>query len=362
VERRARRALLAGGGSGGHLFPALAVGEELERRGWRVSYAGTARGLEATIAASRGLDFHALEASAITGRGTLDRVVALAVLLRSTARARRLVRRLGAEVAVATGGYASVPAALGAWTLRRPVVLVEPNATPGLANRELSRIATVAAVAWPQAASSLRCPARETGVPVRRAFSAEPAALPATPPWRLLVLGGSQGAAALNEAVPATLVRWIAARRGREPAIAVVHQAGHGKEDAPRRAYQASGIAAEVTPFLDDVPGAMAASHLVLSRAGAVTLAEICAAGRPALLFPLALAAGHQLENARALERAGAAEVVEGTVEATALLERLERLLDPRRLAAMAAAARALARPQAASSIADLIEETVDRR
>jgi UDP-N-acetylglucosamine--N-acetylmuramyl-(pentapeptide) pyrophosphoryl-undecaprenol N-acetylglucosamine transferase len=342
------------------VFPALAVGEELERRGWRVSYSGTATGMEATIAASRGLDFHPLDASAVTGRGMLDRAAALWVLARSTARARSLVRHLDARVVVATGGYACVPAALGAFSARRPVILVEPNATAGLANRALSRVATAAAVAWPEAARGLRCPVRETGVPVRSAFFAAPAELPPSPPWRLLVLGGSQGAAALNDAVPAALE---CLRRERGLRISVVHQAGRGKEEGPRRAYASSGVEARVTPFLDDVPGAMAASHLVLSRAGAVTLAEICAAGRPAVLFPLALAAAHQLGNARALERAGAAEVVEGAaVETAALAERLGRLLQPARLASMAKAARSLRRPGAAAAIADLVEETVSRR
>jgi UDP-N-acetylglucosamine--N-acetylmuramyl-(pentapeptide) pyrophosphoryl-undecaprenol N-acetylglucosamine transferase len=340
------------------VFPALAVGEELGRRGWRVSYTGTATGMEASIAASRGLDFHALDASAVTGRRTLDRAAAMWVLLRSTLRARRLVRRLEAQVVVATGGYACVPAALGAWSLGRPVVLVEPNASAGLANRALSRIAAAAAVAWPEAARALHCPARETGVPVRREFFAAPEELPAGPPWRLLVLGGSQGATMLNEAVPPALDRL----RQRGLPLSVVHQSGRGKEDGPRRAYSESAIDARVTPFLDDVPGAMAASHLVLSRAGAVTLAEICAAGRPAVLFPLALAAGHQVENARALERAGAAEVVEGAVETAVLAERLGRLLEPRSLSSMARAARSLGRPGAAAAIAALIEETVARR
>lgn len=359
---------MAGGGSGGHVFPALAVGDELERRGWRVSYTGTAAGMEATIAASLGIDFHPLEASAVRGRGARDRLAALWLAARSTVDARALVRRLDARVVIATGGYASVPAALGAFLRRRPVVLVEPNATPGLANRALSRIAAAAAVAWPEAGRALRCPARETGVPVRREFFSLARALPPGPPWRLLVLGGSQGSATLNQVVPAALERL----RDSGVELSVLHQAGRGKEGEPRAAYAASGVAAEVTAFLDDVPGAMAECHLVLSRAGAVTLAEICAAGRPALLLPLQLAAGHQLANARALERAGAASVVEPaprgqgpTAEAAgaeALAQRLGRLLQRERLCSMAEAARTLARPGAAGAIADLVEETVAGR
>jgi UDP-N-acetylglucosamine--N-acetylmuramyl-(pentapeptide) pyrophosphoryl-undecaprenol N-acetylglucosamine transferase len=341
------------------VFPALAVGEELERRGWRVSYTGTARGMEAGIAASRGLDFHPLPASAVTGRGLLSRAAAMVILVRSTVRAIGLLRRLEARVVIATGGYACVAPSIGAFFLRRPLVLVEPNATAGLANRALSRIATAAAVAWPETARSLSCPSRETGVPVRRAFRSEPAALPAAPPWRLLVLGGSQGSVALNELVPAALDRL---RRDSGIELSVLHQTGGGKEEAARRAYASSGIEAEVVPFLDDVPGAMASSHLVLSRAGAVTLAEICGAGRASVLFPLALAGGHQAANARALERAGAAAVVEGATEAPELASRLERVLDPLLLAGMGSAARSMARPRAAESIADLVVEITRSR
>jgi UDP-N-acetylglucosamine--N-acetylmuramyl-(pentapeptide) pyrophosphoryl-undecaprenol N-acetylglucosamine transferase len=315
--------------------------------------------MEAGVAASRGLDFHPLEASAVVGRSLFARAAAIAVLARSSLRARRLVQTLDARVVVATGGYACVAAAIGAFLARRPVVLVEPNATAGLANRALSRIATAAAVAWPQAARALRCPTRETGVPVRREFFSTPPEAPPAPPWRLLVLGGSQGAVTLNESVPAALERL---RRERGLAISVLHQAGRGKEEAPRQAYAASGVDARVVPFLDDVPGAMAASHLVLSRAGAVTLAEISASGRAAVLFPLALAAGHQLENAKAFERAGAAAVVEAPVEAAALAATVARLLDPLLLAGMGSAARSMARPRAAESIADLVSEAVTGR
>jgi UDP-N-acetylglucosamine--N-acetylmuramyl-(pentapeptide) pyrophosphoryl-undecaprenol N-acetylglucosamine transferase len=342
------------------VFPALAVGEELERRGWRVSYTGTATGMEAQIASSRGLDFHALEAAAVTGRGVLDSARALLVLLRSTGRARDLVRRLDARAVVATGGYACVPAALGARTLRRPVVLVEPNATPGLANRALSRIASHAAVAWPEAARALHCPSSVTGVPVRQAFFEQSAPLPPSPPWHVLVLGGSQGAATLNQVVPRALE---ALRQAHGFGVSVLHQAGRGKVEATREAYASTGVVAEVATFLDDVPAAMAGAHLVLSRAGAVTLAEIAAAGRPALLFPLHLAAGHQVENARALERAGAAEVVEPreAADVGVVAARLARLFDRQRLESMAAAARTLARPAAAASIADLVDQAVAR-
>ena len=268
----------------------------------------------------------------MAGRGLLARAAALLLLAPSTVRAIRLVRSLGARVVVATGGYACVPAAIGAFLTRRPVVLVEPNATAGLANRALSRIATAAAVAWPQAARALHCPSRETGVPVRREFFS-------TPPRRRRDRRGDcwcwAGARVPRRSTNRCRRRSIACGAIADSRSRWCIRPARGKEEAPRRAYAASGIDAQVVSFLDDVPSAMAASHLVLSRAGAVTLAEICAAGRAAVLFPLALAAGHQIENAKALERAGAAAVVEGPVETAALAETLARLLDPLLLTGM---------------------------
>jgi len=273
--------------------------------------------------------------------------------------ARSLVRRLDARVVVGTGGYAAAPAVVGGRWARRPVLLVEPNAEAGLANRWLSRLANAAAVADEGAARALRCPAVVTGVPVRAEFFAVAAQLPADPPLRLLVVGGSQGARQLNELVPAAL-----ARLGRAAgAVVVCHQAGERHLEATRRAYAAhdaiGGNGVDVVAFLDDMPAAMAASHLVVSRAGAITLAEICAAGRPSLLVPLVLAGGHQAANARRLCAAGAAEMLapeEASVER--LSECLARLLaDRERLRSMARAARDLGRPGAAAAIADRVEE-----
>lgn len=355
----AKKAVLAGGGSGGHVFPALAVGKELERRGWTVSFIGGAAGLEARLARAEALDFHALPVAAMRGRSWARRLAGLAVLARSTGRAVALLRRLRSEVVVATGGYASVPAGLAAFLCRLPLLLVEPNATSGLANRFLSRFAREAAVAWPLAGSRLRCPSTLTGVPVRAAFFDVPeAALPVAGVWRLLVLGGSQGAQTLNRLLPAAVERL----RDRGLAVEVLHQAGAGKVEEPTRAYGRSGATAEVVPFLDDVPGAMARSHLVLSRCGAITLAEICAAGRPAVLFPLSLAGGHQLENARILERAGAAVVLADEAEAGELADLLTVVLESQRLAEMAAAAHRLATPEAAARIADRAEALAQGR
>jgi UDP-N-acetylglucosamine--N-acetylmuramyl-(pentapeptide) pyrophosphoryl-undecaprenol N-acetylglucosamine transferase len=346
-------ALLAGGGSGGHVFPALAVAAELERRGWRVSFAGDPRGMERALVEARGLEFVALPARPVVGRRPLARLGALATLVRSAAAARRELRERDVAVVVGTGGYASAPAVLGAAWMRLPVLLVEPNARPGAANRWLSRFASAAAVAFAATGEQLRCPAEVTGVPVRGEFFEVPPLAAAAPP-RLLALGGSQGARSLNRLLPGAVARALE----RVPGLRVLHQCGRRLEAEARSAWAASGVAADrfdLAPFVDDVAGALSRASLVVSRAGAITLAEICAAGRPSLLLPLALAGGHQRDNARELEAAGAAEAVEeSSATPEALGDRLAALLaDGPGLAARGARARALARPGAAAAIAD---------
>jgi UDP-N-acetylglucosamine--N-acetylmuramyl-(pentapeptide) pyrophosphoryl-undecaprenol N-acetylglucosamine transferase len=363
--REARHALLAGGGTGGHVFPALAVAEELLARGWRVSFAGTPSGLEARLVPERGIDFHVLPARPLLGRGPVAQARALATLARSAVSAAGLIRRLGVTAVLGTGGYVSAPAVVGGRLTGRPVLLLEPNARAGVANRWLSRCATAAAVGYAETARGLRCPVTVTGVPVRPAFFAVPeltgAASPAPP--QLLVLGGSQGARQLNRALPAAAALLLAGM----PELRIVHQAGARHLDETRAAYAAAGASprqVQVVPFLDDVAGAMAACSLLVSRAGAVTVAEICAAGRAALLAPLAIAKGHQQDNARVLAAAGGAEVLAlPDLEPAPLASRLGALLgDGPRLAAMGRAARALARPDAAAAIAGLLEELAGGR
>ncbi len=360
ASRRQLHVLLAGGGSGGHVFPALAVGEELCARGHRVSFAGSARGMEARLVPARGVEFHALRARPMTGRGPVGKALAVVTLLVAGLAAARLVKRLAVDAVVGTGGYASAPAVLGGALARRPALLVEPNARPGYANRRLARWAAGAAVAFPEAGRELACPARATGVPVREAFF-RVAPAPAGGALGLLVLGGSQGARSLNLAVAQALGAAPPAAGGLE----VLHQTGAAHLEETRSAYERAGLGREgaaavrLEPFLDDVAGAMAASHLVISRAGAITLAEIAAAGRAAVLVPLSLAEGHQRDNALAFQAAGAARVVEGAPSLAPSLTKLlaELLSDRAALAAMGRAARALGRPGAAAAIADWVEE-----
>lgn len=345
--------LFAGGGTGGHVFPGLAVAAELELRGWTVSWVGRAGGMEERLVAAAGLELHALEARPVVGRGPLARADALVTLARSAAAARRLVRHVEALAVVGTGGYVSAPAVVGARLAGRPALLLEPNARAGAANRWLSRWCRGAAVAYESAAQDFRCPVEVTGVPVRQEFFSQPPEPPAGP-LRLLVLGGSSGALHLNRYLPQVLER-LAAELSE---LVVVHQVGpHGEVTEGAYAERSlGGIDLRLVPFIDDVAREMAAAHLIVSRAGAVTLAEICAAGRPAMLVPLRLAGAHQRRNAEELVAAGGAEILDEGTSAAAGAERIAALLrDGDRRRAMGEALRGLARPDAARRIGDLV-------
>ncbi|MEM8964067.1 MAG: undecaprenyldiphospho-muramoylpentapeptide beta-N-acetylglucosaminyltransferase [Acidobacteriota bacterium] len=361
LERR--RVLISGGGTGGHVFPGLAVAAVLESRGWSVAWAG-GEGLETRLVGEKGYPFHRLAAKPVVGRGVLGKLLAILVLLRSMVSAASLVRKLAARVVIGTGGYVSAPAVLGARLTGRPVLLLEPNAEVGLANRMLARFATEATVAYPAAQAHLKCRSVVTGTPVRAVFATIPEALPEGP-FHLLVLGGSQGAKQLNVGVPAALAALdLDALDLDGEDIIVTHQAGARWAEAVEASYRQwddagalDHVSWRVTPFLDDVAGAMAASHLVVSRAGALTLAELCVAGRPSVLVPLAAAAGHQRGNAAQLASAGAAVMIDQPEIATELARTLTDLhADRSRLDAMAVAARQLANPDAATAIADRAE------
>ncbi len=356
-------ALLAGGGTGGHIFPALAVAEELAKRGWRVSFTGSETGLEARLVSERGIPFHPLPARPLVGRGIGGKIHALTTLASSARAASKLIRRLGVDAVLGTGGYVSAPAVAGARLARKPVLLLEPNARAGVANRWLSRWASGAAVGYAETAHDLKCPTWVTGVPVRAAFFAVPDVPAMNEGPRVLVLGGSQGAKQINEAMPEAVRQLLE----RMPQARVLHQAGARNVDEARAAYARAGLGApqvEVVPFLDDVAGAMARSHLLVSRAGAITLAEICAAGRPSLLLPLSISLAHQVDNARVLANAGAAELLMSDDIAGGALGKLpgtllDLLASPdagARLVTMGKAARSLARPRAVAEIADRLE------
>lgn len=348
---------IAGGGSGGHVFPGLAVAEEMAARGWRVTWVGRPEGMERQIVTARGMPYRALAARPLVGHGLGARLAGVAVLGRSALAARRLVRRERGRAVLGTGGYVAAPAVIGARLAGRPTVLLEPNAVPGAANRLLSRFADTAAVAWQETAARLVCPARVTGVPIRRGFAGMKEIAPAAR-RRVLVLGGSQGALELNRIVPPAIAELAAG--GME--LTVRHQTGAAHLESAGEAWAAwshDGLEVEVVPFVEDVAAALAAVDLVISRAGAITLAEISASGRPALLIPYGFAGGHQADNAARLEAAGGARVLrsEETNADGCATVLAELLADGEALRVMGRALRDLARPAAAAAVADLVEE-----
>lgn len=349
--------LVAGGGSGGHVFPALAVVRELAKRDCQVSWLGRVRGLEKSLVTDHGMPYYGLPAAAVVGRGLPQRVLALGRTALSAVQARSLIRRQGIEVVLGTGGYASAPGVLGARLAGRPAVLLEPNATTGTANRWLSRWATAAAVVSLEEARDLKCRVEAIGVPVRSEFQGpfEPPAQ--TGPLRILILGGSQGARQLNELLPEALAEIAPAY----PDLEVTHQVGEAHVEEAQRAYAEPTLAdldVRIVPFLKDMAGAMNAAHLVISRGGAITLAEICAVGRAALLLPLGLAGSHQVANARRMVSTGGARMFSGQTTAPEVAAVVGELLASREgLTQMGSASRSLYRREAAADIADLLAE-----
>ena len=363
--------LIAGGGTGGHVFPALALAGEIRRRRPEapIVFVGTRQGLENDLVPKAGYPLAYVRAKGLVGKGLGARLAGAATLPLAFFDSLRLLARHDPRAVVGVGGYASGPLVATAWARRVPTVIHESNAVPGLTNRLLARIATRVVVGSEAAASRLR-DAIVVGNPVRPEFFGIPSLVgrPKERRRHVLIVGGSQGAQILNRLVPAALAHVM--EKGL--LLDVVHQAGKAKRglgfDAEdlRKTYAAMGLPpASVHEFLDDIPAAYAGADLVVSRSGAMTVAEIAAAGRPALLVPFARAThGHQEANARDLEAAGAAFVVtEAEATAEHLADAIAALLsDPLRLLAMGDAARRAARPDAAARLCDVIFGAEKRR
>jgi UDP-N-acetylglucosamine--N-acetylmuramyl-(pentapeptide) pyrophosphoryl-undecaprenol N-acetylglucosamine transferase len=350
------KVMVTGGGTGGHIFPALAVAQELRRRDPAndILFVGTDAGLEKTLVPAAGFELRTLPGAGFKGAGAAGKLRSLALLPRALWGSARLLRTFQPDVVFGSGGYASGPVMLTASLAGWPTVLYEPNAQPGLANRLLAPLVNRAAVNYSEAIAIFESKAVRTGNPVRAEFFSIPPK-EHRPPFTLLVFGGSQGALAINQAVVDALPTLQAARQP----LCFVHQTGVRDFEAVRVAYARREIRAEVQPFFHDMPARMAAADLVVCRAGAITVAELAAAGRAAVLIPYPQAADqHQLRNAEAFAAAGAARVL---VQSELTGERLAReilglLEQPERLRAMEQAARRLAVPDAAMRIADLIE------
>ncbi|MEZ5291366.1 MAG: undecaprenyldiphospho-muramoylpentapeptide beta-N-acetylglucosaminyltransferase [Vicinamibacterales bacterium] len=352
------RVLFAGGGTGGHLFPGVAVADELRRRdpSAEVSFVGTARGLEHRVVPALGLPLDRIRSAGLKGKSPSALARGLALLPLSALDAWRVLSARRPEVVVGVGGYSSGPVLLMAALRGIPTLLMEQNAAPGFTNRTLARWVRAAAVSYEETLRYFPGIGVLTGNPVRKEFLQAMEAADEAPVGdvRMLIVGGSQGARAINQAMVAAAPR-LAAAGG----MAITHQTGERDLASVREGYAATGLPATVAAFFDDMNRHLRDADVVVARAGASTLAEITVLGRASVLVPLPTAADdHQRKNARALEAAGAADVIE---ERDLTGERLAAHLlalaaDGPRRAAMAAKARALGRPDAAARVADAIE------
>jgi UDP-N-acetylglucosamine--N-acetylmuramyl-(pentapeptide) pyrophosphoryl-undecaprenol N-acetylglucosamine transferase len=343
------RAILAGGGTGGHVIPALAIADELKKSyAAEVLFVGTTRGIENRLVPAAGYPLRLVRVGQLKNVSLMTRAKTVFDLPRAMWDAGRMLNEFAPDVVIGVGGYASGPAMLAAVVKHIPTLAFEPNVVPGFANRVVARFVSAAAVHFDETAKYFRH-AEVTGVPVRQAFFEIPAKRGGAP--TLLVFGGSQGAHAINEA----MIRCLPELLRQAPEIHIIHQTGERDYNDALAAYGGCGESAEVFKFIEDMPAAFARADLVVCRSGASTVAEITAAGKPAIFVPFPRAADdHQRVNAEALARVGAAVVVEESkLEGVWLAETIAALLgDPRRLQVMSAAARGLAHPNAARDIA----------
>jgi UDP-N-acetylglucosamine--N-acetylmuramyl-(pentapeptide) pyrophosphoryl-undecaprenol N-acetylglucosamine transferase len=345
------RAILAGGGTGGHVIPALAIANQLKKSyGAEVLFIGTARGIENRLVPAAGFPLQLVRVGALKNVSLMTRAKTAFDLPRAIWDSGRMLNEFAPDVVIGVGGYASGPAMLAAVMKHIPTLAFEPNVVPGFANRIVARFVSAAAVHFEETAKYFRH-AEVTGVPVRPAFFEIAGRPRADGPPTLLVFGGSQGAHAINQA----MIRSLPELRRQAPGIHIIHQTGERDYNDALAAYQSLGESAEVFKFIDDMPAAFARADLVICRSGASTVAEIAAAGKPAIFVPFPRAADdHQTVNAHALALAGAAVVVEESkLDGVWLVETVATLLDDRgRLERMSVAARELAHPDAARDIA----------
>lgn len=357
------KVLIAGGGTGGHLFPGVALAEEVttRQRGNEVLFVGTSRGIEARVVPQLGYPLELIEVEGLKGKGVSAKLRGFTRLPGALLHCFRILSRFRPDLAVGVGGYASGPMILAAWLRGVPTAVLEQNTVPGVTNRILGRIVRAVFVMFEESAAYFpRGKVRAYGNPIRRQLLENFLSLPSprSGPFSILVLGGSQGARKLNEtfasAAPALATSTVDLR--------VVHQTGSRDEAMVRDAYAQAGIDAEVHPFIDDVSAAYGAAHLVVCRAGATTLAEIMVAKRASVLIPFPFAADdHQAKNAQAMVDAGASiMILEADLDSARLVRELEGLAgDPERVERMERAAASSGHPEAAREIIDACVEMV---
>jgi UDP-N-acetylglucosamine--N-acetylmuramyl-(pentapeptide) pyrophosphoryl-undecaprenol N-acetylglucosamine transferase len=366
MASQALRIVIAGGGTGGHLYPGIAVARELlaRRADSVITFAGTARGIEGRVVPREGFALDLIRSGGLKGKSIADRARGALLVPVGLADAWRIVSRRRPHLVIGVGGYSSGPVVLVAALRGIPTMLLEQNAVPGLTNRLLSRVVRAAAVTFETTRQFFGDKAFVSGNPVRPEFLAaghqqrESEANEQASGVRVLVFGGSQGAHAINVAMVAAAAELAAGGQG----LRLTHQTGERDVEMVRAGYRAAGLPADVEPFLYDMGAHIGQADLIVCRAGATTLAEITAAGKPAILIPLPTATDdHQRRNAEALAGSGAAEVLlQQEMTGGTLAARILALAgDPAGRARIAAAARVLARPDAARRIVDRALELV---
>jgi UDP-N-acetylglucosamine--N-acetylmuramyl-(pentapeptide) pyrophosphoryl-undecaprenol N-acetylglucosamine transferase len=354
--------MMMAGGTGGHVYPALAVATELLSRGYSVEWVGTARGLEHRVVPAAGIKLHCLPVRGLRGKNILHKVLALLFLMLALLQALWLVLRRAPGCVIGMGGYVAGPAGVAAWLLRKPLLIHEQNAVAGTTNRMLAPLATKIVAGFPGAFSADTAYS-VTGNPVRRQLVMARAMASAYDyigqrPLHLLILGGSLGARPINEVMPGAVNRLLQARGN---VIELWHQTGEGHDEDVRRRYgQLLAQGVRVAPFIEDMAEAYAWADLVLCRCGALTIAELAIMGRPSILVPLPHAIDdHQTANAHALTDCDAATLLRQSDMSEQSVHDLlqDFLVNPQRLSAMAMAAFAAATPDAAERVSDCCEE-----
>jgi UDP-N-acetylglucosamine--N-acetylmuramyl-(pentapeptide) pyrophosphoryl-undecaprenol N-acetylglucosamine transferase len=348
--------VITGGGTGGHVMPALAVACELRARGHSVLFIGTRRGLEAKLVPAEGFPIEWIEIGGLMRVGLRTTLITLAELPFSVWAASRILDRARPAAVFSTGGFVAGPVLLAALWKRVPVVLMEPNAIPGFTHRKLARFVARALVSFPETAKWFPAAVTEvTGMPVREEFFAI-APKPRGDKLTILITGGSQGSRTLNRAAQESWLLWD------KTAVRLIHQTGPSAYRQLETSFRASGIEGEISSFLADMPAAFASADVVVSRAGMSTVSELAAAGKPSILVPLPTAADqHQLRNAEAMEHIGACRMVlDAEFSGQRLVKEVSSLAQSSDLIhVMGEAARSFAKPGAARRAAEVLESFI---
>jgi UDP-N-acetylglucosamine--N-acetylmuramyl-(pentapeptide) pyrophosphoryl-undecaprenol N-acetylglucosamine transferase len=352
--------VMTGGGTGGHVIPALAVARELRLRGHSVRFIGTQRGIEAKLVPAAEFPIEWIVIGGLNRVGLVRTMETLAELPLSIWQASRVLDRARPVAVFSMGGYVAGPALIAALWKKIPVVVMEPNAIPGFTHRKLARFVARALVSFPETARWFQ--GRDvdvTGLPVREAFFEIPSK-PRQDTVTILITGGSQGSRTLNRAAEESWPLWPSTRK-----IRLIHQTGPKPFDELSAKFRDAGVNGEIQPFLHDMPAAFDQADIIVSRAGAGAVSELAAAGKPSILIPLPTASDdHQLKNAEVFEHAGAARLVTDTEwTGQRFVSEVASLLDePGRLEKMSAAARTFAKPDAARRAADVLESFVNAK